>query len=248
MKRTKVFVLLGFVLFAVLLVSSTTQSFSAGIKSGALPPEGCTCHGPGGSAHPDGVSNGAVRLHFEIEGNPMVYTPGQAYNITFGALTTDVPAIAEGNRGGFNLKVTVGTLAAAPGWAEWIDAALLEATHSKKGDQQQGRNWSVVWTAPAAATEPAVFRLFINTVNGDDTPGAEDHWNGMTYVVLHEAGASVGAAGDAFNPEHIGVNWLAHWVGIVSFVAVIATLLIYYFVLKYGESIHTTDHRDRKEK
>jgi hypothetical protein len=28
----------------------------------------------------------------------------------------------------------------------------------------------------------------------------------------------------------------------------IATLLIYYFVLKFGESVHTTDHRDRKEK
>lgn len=60
--------------------------------------------------------------------------------------------------------------------------------------------------------------------------------------------ALAGGGGPTINPEEIGVKWLAHWVGIASFVAVLVTLLIYYFVLKYGESVHTTDHRDRKEK
>lgn len=73
--------------------------------------------------------------------------------------------------------------------------------------------------------------------------------NGMwgRIIVVDEMLAVAGAHGEE-NPEHIGVRWLAHWVGIISFLAVFATLIIYYFVLKYGETVHATDHRDRKEK
>lgn len=78
--------------------------------------------------------------------------------------------------------------------------------------------------------------------------GRGDKMWGRVVVVEAPFVAVAGGAADVENPEHIGVNWLAHWVGIVSFVAVILTLLIYYFVLKFGETIHTTDHRDRKEK
>lgn len=77
--------------------------------------------------------------------------------------------------------------------------------------------------------------------------GPRDTMWGRVIVVEAPFLAMAGTAGGP-NPEEIGVNWLAHWVGLVSFVAVAVTLLIYYFVLKYGESIHTTDHRDRKEK
>lgn len=83
------------------------------------------------------------------------------------------------------------------------------------------------------------------TLHSNGTRG-DKMWGRVVVVeapVLQMAGAASGP-----NPEEIGVNWLAHWVGLVSFVAVAVTLLIYYFVLKYGESIHTTDHRDRKEK
>lgn len=75
--------------------------------------------------------------------------------------------------------------------------------------------------------------------------------NGMWgRVIVVEAPLLGVTGGGAAVPDaaEIGVRWLAHWVGIVSILAVMATLLIYYFVLKYGESVHTTDHRDRKEK
>lgn len=56
------------------------------------------------------------------------------------------------------------------------------------------------------------------------------------------------AGGEGVSPEKTGVRWLAHWVGVISFIAVFAVLILYYFVLKYGETVHATDHRDRKEK
>lgn len=74
-------------------------------------------------------------------------------------------------------------------------------------------------------------------------------WGRLIVVNAPVLQLAVGGSGASeIDPEEIGVKWLAHWVGIVSFLAVIATLLIYYFVLKFGESVHTTDHRDRKEK
>lgn len=71
-------------------------------------------------------------------------------------------------------------------------------------------------------------------------------WGRLIVVdppVLQPAGGAEGAS-----PERIGVRWLAHWVGVISFIAVFAVLILYYFVLKYGETVHATDHRDRKEK
>lgn len=91
-----------------------------------------------------------------------------------------------------------------------------------------------------------------------EEPGVYDYYctvhstgrgNGMwgRVIVVDEMIPLAGAGGEE-NPEHIGVRWLAHWVGIISFLAVFAVLIIYYFVLKYGETVHATDHRDRKEK
>lgn len=73
--------------------------------------------------------------------------------------------------------------------------------------------------------------------------------NGMwgRLIVMEAPVTALGGGGGGISPEEAGVNWLAHWVGIISFVAVFATLLIYYFVLKFGETMHATDHRDRKE-
>lgn len=90
-------------------------------------------------------------------------------------------------------------------------------------------------------TEPGIYDYYC-TVH----PGKPDGMWGRV-IVVDEMLALAGAGGEE-NPEHIGVRWLAHWVGIISFLAVFAVLLIYYFVLKYGETVHATDHRDRKEK
>jgi hypothetical protein len=246
MNRGKLLALAGVVLFATLVVATTTESYSTGItRSKGLAAEGCICHGESGH----GTPNPNVELYFRVGDNPVAYAPNKVYNLSFGAAASDVPAAQGSNKGGFNLFVNVGKLAPAEGWEEFVsvEPSGQEATHQKKGDQEKGRNWNLTWQAPGEAAEPAIFTLWINTVNGDDTPTADDHFNGGTYVILNAVGAKLGAGGGV-DPEHLGVNWLAHWVGIASFAAVTVTLLIYYFVLKYGESIHTTDHRDRKEK
>lgn len=245
-----IFALSATLAVALLLFATGTTSFSSGIdRSAGFTDEGCICHGPGGAG---GTPTGAVQVLFRLTPNDMVYEPGTSYNLTVGVLDSDVPASPEddANKGGFNLHVNVGELAVAPGWEEFAQVPNPnEATHMRPGDQN-GRTFNLTWTAPAEATEPAIFLLFVNAVNGDNANTDADHWNGGTFVVMHEAGAQLGAAHgeEPVNPEEIGVNWLAHWVGLISFAAVVATLLIYYFVLKYGESVHTTDHRDRKEK
>lgn len=248
MKAQKALVLAGFALLAALLLATTTTSLSTGItRQAGLAEEGCICHGP--NQADDGAPNPAVQLLFRMEPNDMVFKPGQAYTLTVGAAASDVPEEEGANKGGFNLRVSAGTLAPAAGFEDFVQVAGKEATHTVDGDQH-GRVFNLTWTAPTGdeAGSAAIFTLFVNTVNGDGSNNAEDHWNGGTFVVLNEAGGSVGGGAEEINPEHIGVNWLAHWVGIISFVAVVVTLLLYYFVLKYGESIHTTDHRDRKEK
>lgn len=92
-------------------------------------------------------------------------------------------------------------------------------------------------------TKPGVYDYYCTL----HSSGRGDKMWGRVIVAEEPILAMAGGAGE-INPELVGVNWLAHWVGIVSFLAVILTLVIYYFVLKYGESVHTTDHRDRKEK
>jgi len=245
MKRGKLLALAGVVLFTTLVVATTSQSISNGIVRPTLTEEGCICHSGDGHGKP----NGNVSVYLHIAGNPAVYEPNKVYNLTFGAASTDVPAAEGTNKGGFNLKVSAGALQVPPGWEEFLQVSPsgAEGTHLKKGDVEKGRNWSLLWKAPAADEGPAVFTLWINTVDGSGSPDAGDHFNTATFVVLGKLGTQLGAGG-GIDPEHIGVNWLAHWVGIASFLAVAGTLLIYYFVLKYGESIHTTDHRDRKEK
>lgn len=245
MVRGKIVATVGLALVAALVVSTATTSFSTGItRAKGLPAEGCVCHGENSK----GTPSKDVEIYFHIDGNPLVFEKGKTYNLTFGANHTDVPINPDGNKGGFNLKVSDGKLAPAPGWEKFVQVEGLEATHQKEGDKTMGRHWALVWTAPSSDDKPVIFTLFLNTVNGDDAPSEKDHWNGVVRVLLNKPGAAVGAAGNEVDPEKVGVNWLAHWVGIVSFAAVAATLLVYYFVLKYGESVHTTDHRDRKEK
>lgn len=247
MKRGHVFLLVA-VLALSLAVSMTGQSLSGGIgrtTSPSLPAEGCNCHSEDGQ----GAPSGEVEIYFRVDPNPAVYEPLKVYNLSFGAAKTPVEPAEGQNKGGFNLRVNVGTLAAGPGYEDFVQELNPdEFTHTLEGDKAKGRDWNLTWTAPAEGSGPAIFRLWINTVDGSNAPDANDRFNLGIFVVPDVATADVGAAAKGPDPEHIGVNWLAHWVGIVSVMAVVGTLLIYYFVLKFGESIHTTDHRDRKEK
>lgn len=247
MRRARVFGTIGVLAAAFLLATTAVTSFSSGIERPTLEDEGCTCHGPGGA---DGEPNGNVVVLFRIQGLAANYAPGETYNLTVGASESDVEVNPDGNKGGFNLLVNVGTLEAAEGWGDFVQTVEsnlgYEATHTAEGDRN-GRTFNLTWTAPEGDEGPALFTLFVNTVNGDAVNNEGDHWNKKIVVVPGPGGESaIGAGGE--NPAEVGVRWLAHWVGLISFAAVVATLVLYYFVLKYSESIHTTDHRDRPGK
>lgn len=241
--------ILGVIVVAISFVAADAMGRSSGIdKTGGLTKEGCNCHGEGGETAKKGVPSDKVVVDFKIDGNPYKFQKGKVYNISVGVLETDVPLPSGAllNKGGFNLRASAGKLAAAQGFENFVKiSGTLEATHTSDGDKN-GRRWNLTWTAPADDKDAAIFTMFVNTVNGDTAPDAGDHWTGKVVVLMGSSG-EVGGGGH-FAPEEIGVRWLAHWVGIISFIAVFVVLIMYYFVLKYGETVHATDHRDRKEK
>jgi halocyanin-like protein len=73
------------------------------------------------------------------------------------------------------------------------------------------------------------------------------------YCQPHEASGMVGAIAvgedvetrstggqTPLNPEHMGVPFQAHYVGIATLVMMVASLIFTFFLLKYGESAHTS--------
>jgi plastocyanin len=130
------------------------------------------------------------------------------------------------------------------GTVSWVHTG--SANHDVTGIDNESinspRNMQSGQTYQVKFTEPGVYDYYC-TIHS--TGRGKGMWGRV--IVVDEMLALAGGPGGE-NPEHIGVRWLAHWVGIISFLAVFATLLIYYFVLKYGETVHATDHRDRKEK
>jgi plastocyanin len=59
-------------------------------------------------------------------------------------------------------------------------------------------------------------------------------------IVVNESGeAPGGGGGGAFNPEHMGVPFQAHFVGIATVVMMLVSLVFTFFTVKYGESRHS---------
>ncbi|MFC4549292.1 MULTISPECIES: plastocyanin/azurin family copper-binding protein [Halorussus] len=63
---------------------------------------------------------------------------------------------------------------------------------------------------------------------------------GMTgTITVQQGGASSGGGGHAeANPEHMGVPFQAHFVGIATLLMMVVSLVYTFFLLKYGESPH----------
>ena len=193
---------------------------------------GCTCHNP--------EESDAVRA--VLLGVPSNYALGlgQVYN-----LTIRIEGDRVSDNGGFNLHVTQGTLAVAEGDGSVQVTDLGDATHTGAGVAQT--SWNVTWTAPEEEGEAALFRLTVNSVTGDGLPGPDDLWARTYAVAAGGEGVAIGAV-EPLHIETLGVNWLAYWVGIVSFAFMIVILILYYFVFRYSETSKATDHRDRKKK
>jgi heme/copper-type cytochrome/quinol oxidase subunit 2 len=55
---------------------------------------------------------------------------------------------------------------------------------------------------------------------------------------------SLGAGGETAVPK-LGVHFLAYWVGVIAFAVLFIIYGLAFFLFKYNESSHTTDHKDR---
>jgi hypothetical protein len=218
------------------------------LSEGANLNAGATCHAP--------LPNDNVRA--VLQGVPGNYSampsPGEAYMARQFNLTVRISGGPGGDIGGFNLRVSAGTLEPASGQSALmrIESQGAEATHTVAGNKQ--REWDLVWTAPEEPADAVVFDLVVNAIFPPDerdpaSAAPTSQWNRATFVSSGEHGPNVGAgAGHGLRIEEIGVNWLAYWVGIVSFVFLGVVLVAYYIVFRFGETAKATDHRDRKAK
>ena len=160
-------VALTLLLLAALVASPGTEPASAkqdGIAGTTL---GCICHSV--AAADD------VQVH--IEGLPEKFRAHSTHELTVRIEGGPEVTQNSSNQGGFNLRADAGELSvmAEDGTVQIMDG---EATHTAAGNDQ--REWTVLWTAPSTEGIRVTFTLFGNSVNGDGSPGPEDHWNSTT--------------------------------------------------------------------
>jgi plastocyanin len=60
-------------------------------------------------------------------------------------------------------------------------------------------------------------------------------------IIVNESGQPPGGEGGGeVDPEEMGVPIQAHWVGIATILAIMSSLMFTFYVLKYGESAHSS--------
>ncbi|HEV8361757.1 MAG TPA: choice-of-anchor V domain-containing protein [Candidatus Thermoplasmatota archaeon] len=233
---------------SVAIAGGLVEGFSSGVdeekdkEGGAtttLLAGGCSCHNP--------QYTGNVRA--VLEGVPSFYAFGGKVDATPANITVRIvggPNASGSNQGGFNLQVTQGTLGVPQGAAD-VQILNDQATHTTQGNDQ--REWKVTWTPPAQAGPDAIFYLTVNSVNGNGFNDEGDEWGRGTYVAMGAnrlgAGAAAEEGGGIAAIRALGVNFYAYWVGVISFVVLFVVIAATFFLLRYGESRHWTDQKDR---
>ena len=167
---------------------------------------GCFCHS---SAAADDV-----QVH--IEGLPDDFRAGSTHELTVRIEGGPEVTQNSSNQGGFNLRADAGELSvmAEDGTVQIMEDG--EATHTAAGNDQ--REWTVLWTAPNVEYIRVTFTLFGNSVNGDGSPGPEDHWNSTT------------ATADGLNYIDVGLGLEVSNFGPGAGVVLVIILLLYAYV------------------
>lgn len=158
---------------------------------------------------------------------PLLLLPGKTYNITF---------VNEGDQI-HNLH---------------IGGPIAEATPILDPGQQA----FLEFTVPANVTEYEATDLSEEEQEVLGEEGAFLYWCdphrdiGMFGPVYVNQTAWEEALGELGGEEHLdieslGVNYLAYWVGVISFALLMIVYGAYYFVFKHGESFINTDQKDR---
>lgn len=233
---------------AAVLVGGQGLGFSAGVDEAAdaqgggtttLLEGGCSCH--------NAQYTGTVRA--TLEGVPAFYTFGGTaregpFNLTI-RINGGPPASESGAQGGFNLQLLgedPGELQVPEG-ARDVQVLNGEATHTTQGNKQ--REWKVLWAPPAGAGSDVQFVLTVNSVNGDGAPAAPDAWGRATHVAMGTTRLGAAPEEGAEDVTALGVNFYAYWVGVISFIVLFVVLAATFFLLRYGETQHWTDQKDR---
>jgi len=102
---------------------------------------------------------------------PYEYDRGGEYTLEI-RIAGDPQIGANGPQGGFNLKVSHGTLE-LPFGATDVQILGQEAAQTEDGSNQH--LWSVIWIAPGDSDPDVTFWLSVNAVNGDDS-AIGDQW------------------------------------------------------------------------
>ena len=132
---------------------------------------GCTCH--------NAVPTEMVII--SLEGLPERYEANETYLLNISVTGGAEPVENHTNLGGFNLWFSRGELT---NLSEEVQVfSVQEIGHTEAGNDQ--RAWTASWTAPEDDSLIVLYRLHINTVNGDGVPSDADLWN-------REAGEVVG--------------------------------------------------------
>ena len=131
---------------------------------------GCTCHSV--------VASESVII--TLEGLPERYVANETYLLNISATGGAEPIENHTNSGGFNLWMSRGSLA---NLSEEVQVfSPQEIGHTEAGNDQ--RAWTASWTAPEDDSLTVIYRLHINTVNGDNVPSDADQWNRETGEVV----------------------------------------------------------------
>jgi plastocyanin len=132
------------------------------------------------------------------------------------------------------LEITPGTT------VEWV---WDSNNHNIVVDEQpEGVEWEGTEGGPGTTYDTGHTYEFTFETEGTYEYACEPHRSaGMlgTVVVSQDAGG----AGDGraeVEPEEMGVPYQAHYVGIATILAIVVSLLFTFFLLKYGESSHTS--------
>lgn len=144
----------------IILISGQNAVFGSSHGLEGYSETGCTCHN-------DGAGEDA---EVTIIGIPEIYQQGETYKLWI-SLAGGIEPSAQGHKGGFNLKATVGTFNSIDGNTWVTDSG--EITHEHAGANY--RAWVVEWTAPISE-ETANFTIAGNIVDGDHQPSENDNW------------------------------------------------------------------------
>ena len=217
--------------------------FSGGItKDDSVPADfetiGCTaCHGDG-APHADFTAgaNGVISWTMtDPEGNEPAGNEYHAETVyTINITLAERNAASAANHAGFNLRTSAGEFAGVEGSSR-ISGDGTQATHVNA----QATSWTVRWTSPGEGV--AVFDLFVNDVDGSESPDAGDQVLRVGWFLTDESHTLPGAAA-----EHVefGITLQQYWIGLIGLAGMIFIMVAGFVYLKFVNP-HNTDAKDR---